>query len=42
MHSPKKNHQTEHVQSDFTRYVLLGDKRGSLEEGEDQRRQGQT
>ncbi|CAI9562521.1 unnamed protein product, partial [Staurois parvus] len=27
-------HQTEHVQSDSTRYVLSGDKRGTLEEGE--------
>ncbi|CAI9607552.1 unnamed protein product, partial [Staurois parvus] len=37
MHSPKNTHQIEHVQSDFTRYVLSGDKRGTLEEGEDQR-----
>ncbi|CAI9599720.1 unnamed protein product, partial [Staurois parvus] len=35
-------HQAEHVQSDFTRYVLSGDKRGTLEEGEDQRSQDQT
>ncbi|CAI9600792.1 unnamed protein product [Staurois parvus] len=34
MHSPRKKklssntHQTEHVQSDSTRYVLSGDKRG--------------
>ncbi|CAI9595139.1 unnamed protein product, partial [Staurois parvus] len=35
-------HQTEHVQSDSTRYVLSGDKRVALEEGEDQRRQDQT
>ncbi|CAI9546059.1 unnamed protein product, partial [Staurois parvus] len=34
-------HQTEHVQSVFTRYVLSGDKRGTLEEGEDQRSQDQ-
>ncbi|CAI9555321.1 unnamed protein product [Staurois parvus] len=35
MHSPKKKkHQTEHEQSDSTRYVLPKDKRGALEEGE--------
>ncbi|CAI9622079.1 unnamed protein product, partial [Staurois parvus] len=39
MHSPKKKnlssttHQTEHEQSDYTQYVLSGDKRGALEEG---------
>ncbi|CAI9571567.1 unnamed protein product [Staurois parvus] len=51
MHSPKKTrnkklssntHQTEHVQSVSTLYVLLGDKRGALEEGEAQRSQDQT
>ncbi|CAI9576949.1 unnamed protein product, partial [Staurois parvus] len=35
-------HQTEHVQSVSTLYVLLGDKRGTLDEGEDQRSQDQT
>ncbi|CAI9550526.1 unnamed protein product [Staurois parvus] len=35
-------HQTEHVQSDSTLYVLSNDKRGTLEEGEDQRSQDQT
>ncbi|CAI9533010.1 unnamed protein product [Staurois parvus] len=35
-------HQTELVQSDSTRYVLSGDTRGTLEEGEDQRSQDQT
>ncbi|CAI9607404.1 unnamed protein product, partial [Staurois parvus] len=35
-------HQTEHVQSDSTRYVLSGDKRETLEQGEDQRSQDQT
>ncbi|CAI9544667.1 unnamed protein product, partial [Staurois parvus] len=48
--SPKKKkknlssniHQTEHVQSDSTRYVLSGDKRGTLEEGDDQRSQDQN
>ncbi|CAI9583534.1 unnamed protein product, partial [Staurois parvus] len=35
-------HQTEHVQNVCTRYVLSGDKRVMLEEGEDQRRQDQT
>ncbi|CAI9582029.1 unnamed protein product, partial [Staurois parvus] len=35
-------HQIEHVQSDSTRYVLSGDKRGTLNEGEDQRSQDQT
>ncbi|CAI9611448.1 unnamed protein product [Staurois parvus] len=49
MHSPKKKnnlssntHQTEHLQSVSTRYVLSGNKRGTLEEGEDQRRQDHT
>ncbi|CAI9533243.1 unnamed protein product [Staurois parvus] len=49
MHSPKikkklssNTHQTEHVQSVSTRYVLSGDKRGTQEEGEDQRSQAQT
>ncbi|CAI9573723.1 unnamed protein product, partial [Staurois parvus] len=43
MHSPKKNtHQTEHMQSVSTQYVLSGDKRGTLEEGEDPRSQDQT
>ncbi|CAI9610529.1 unnamed protein product [Staurois parvus] len=35
-------HQTEHVQSVFTQNVLSGDKRGTLEEGEDQLSQDQT
>ncbi|CAI9554401.1 unnamed protein product, partial [Staurois parvus] len=46
---PRKNnnlfsntHQTEHVQSVFTQYVLSGDMRGALEEAEDQRSQDQT
>ncbi|CAI9572999.1 unnamed protein product [Staurois parvus] len=34
--------QIEHVQSDSTRYVLSVDKRGALEEEEDQRRQDKT
>ncbi|CAI9563251.1 unnamed protein product [Staurois parvus] len=50
MHSPKKKkknlpsntHQTEHVQSVSTRYVLSGDKRETLKEGEDQRSQALT
>ncbi|CAI9600667.1 unnamed protein product, partial [Staurois parvus] len=42
MHSPNNTHQTEHVQSDSTRYVLSGDKRGTLEEEEDQKNRHQT
>ncbi|CAI9547154.1 unnamed protein product, partial [Staurois parvus] len=38
----RNTHQTEHVQSVSTRYVLSGDKRGTLEEGEYRRRQDQT
>ncbi|CAI9574411.1 unnamed protein product, partial [Staurois parvus] len=35
-------HQTEHVQSVSIQYILSVDKRGVLEEGEDQRSQDQT
>ncbi|CAI9591349.1 unnamed protein product [Staurois parvus] len=33
--------QTEHVHSVSTQYVLSGDKRGALEDGEDQKSQDQ-
>ncbi|CAI9540831.1 unnamed protein product, partial [Staurois parvus] len=43
MNSPKKNtHQTEHVQSVSTLYVISGDKMRVLEEGEYQRSQDQA
>ncbi|CAI9611159.1 unnamed protein product, partial [Staurois parvus] len=42
MHSPNNTHQTKHVQSVSTRYVLSGNKRGALEEGEDHRSQDHT
>ncbi|CAI9560041.1 unnamed protein product [Staurois parvus] len=49
MHSPKtkkalssNTHQTEQMQSVSTRYVLSGDKRGTLEEGKAKRSQHQT